>query len=320
MPVEFLDAFWAIENLATAEAMDDLLELAEKKNLRIDFGEDPSPADVAVKVWLQSPEILERKNTEQQALQRRSFKAYRAKSRQSAPISIKDFSQFQLQALGWELEQEFLKRYRGRGCRVTPYQEGDLAWFSIRHGEPFRRDGSLDNGRLGTVHYRPATFDLVIYSSERGSELRINAETKWLQELYQAAFGHFLFGDKEHFRVKPRNRLFVLQTQGREALRCDDIPGMKSVRLKEIHFRRPKILLRPEKWDAWDIFENLKARGKKPCIDPDFDLLLARFVVKLSESGKERSVTIEASNSVQYTQDEAGKIIENWLRSRGFMD
>ena len=51
-PVKLADALHHINEMSTADAMNDLLEAAEENELELDVGDDPTPADVALQIWL----------------------------------------------------------------------------------------------------------------------------------------------------------------------------------------------------------------------------------------------------------------------------
>jgi hypothetical protein len=57
-----------------------------------------------------------------------------------------------IQALEHELDEWFLEHKRGRGTRVFVYAKEDSCWFLVRHGDPFKREGSLDEGKPSSVY------------------------------------------------------------------------------------------------------------------------------------------------------------------------
>ena len=60
MPAGLLDALYHIEEMSTPEAMDDLLREAEERDLGLDPGDDCTPMDVAVGMWVKNRTLLER--------------------------------------------------------------------------------------------------------------------------------------------------------------------------------------------------------------------------------------------------------------------
>jgi len=75
-PKGLLDALYFVHEMATPEAMDILLQEAENNGISLDGGADPTAADVAVQVYLQDRDLLERKHAEQYLMKPRSFEYY----------------------------------------------------------------------------------------------------------------------------------------------------------------------------------------------------------------------------------------------------
>jgi hypothetical protein len=85
-----------------------------------------------------------------------------------------------------ELDEWFVEKKRGRGARVFVYAKDDGCWFLVRHGDPFRREGSLDEGKSGGVYYRPEKFDVLVYNPRLG-EICMNARSKGEKAKEEAA-------------------------------------------------------------------------------------------------------------------------------------
>ncbi len=66
--------------------------------------------------------------------------------------------------------------FEAAAAALFMFPEADETWFLVRHGQPFRREGSIVDGESESVFYRPEKFDVLVYSSA-ASELRINAGT-----------------------------------------------------------------------------------------------------------------------------------------------
>lgn len=65
LPEDLLCSLYLIEEMATDEGMDALLEAIRKGGLPAPAGEDLSPAEVALEVWLTDRKLLERCHAEQ---------------------------------------------------------------------------------------------------------------------------------------------------------------------------------------------------------------------------------------------------------------
>jgi hypothetical protein len=309
MPDLLLEALYFIHELSTDEAMDSFLEDTE---ILTAVGENPTPADVAVFVWLHNRETLEKKHAEASLLRPRSFDHFLAKKSDGADR----FDKEQLKALEAALDQWFLKRKRGRGCRVLDYPRDDEVWFLVRHGAPYRREGSLVEGESASVFYRPEKFDVLVYSATLG-ELRISAPTKSEKEIYRELLGLHLFGSSAHFPSCQKYTLEPLREDGQAALVCSDIEGLDWIKLIEIQYFWPGTVNEVEIRRSDDIFAALEAR--RAGIREKARIMRAKFKVKFTESRTPRVVTVRPPNVAQYTRDDDSELIEAWLSRRGFI-
>ena len=64
IPQAMVDALFFVHEMSDPEAMEGLLEMAGKRGVLLDLSEDPTPADVAIAVWLAAPRLLEEKHAE----------------------------------------------------------------------------------------------------------------------------------------------------------------------------------------------------------------------------------------------------------------
>ena len=223
MPHDLVEALYFIHEMATAEAMDILLTEAPLRDIAIADTPDQTPADVALQVWLQDRDLLERKHAEQQTLRHRSFEYYQTETR---PLPrFRGPAAGTLKALEGSLNDWFEAKRRGRGARVFAYSREDGVWFLVRHGEAFKREGSIDHGQSSSVFYRPEKHDVLVYDPKLG-ELRMHACSKGEREIYRAEFGRHLFGDERFFPGTAKYTLDPLRTQGLDSLTCVDIEGM----------------------------------------------------------------------------------------------
>ena len=314
-PKDLVDALFFVNEMSTAKCMDLLLEEAETKGLSLDGKPDPTAADVAVQVFLKDRRLLERKHAEQYLTRPRSFEYFQTEAR---PVpAFKQPSRETLTALEHDLDEWFEEKKRGRGSRVFVYPKGDSIWFLVRHGDPFRREGSLDGGQTSSVFYRPEKHDVLVYEPALG-ELRMNACNNGEKETYRRKFGRYLFGDEDFFPGTGKYTLEPLRTAGTASIVCTDIDGIDRVQLKEIQF-----LWRGAEWEieirkANDIFAALEANGRS--MPSRAHIIRASFQVKFTDAKSPRTVTIRPSNIAQYTRDSDADVVEDWLTKRGFIE
>ena len=314
-PKKLIDALYFVHEMSADECMDILLEEAESNGLSLDGKLDPTAADVAVQVFLQDRQLLERKHAEQYLTRPRVFEYFQTQAR---PIpTFKEPSWVTLLALEFDLDNWFEKKKRGRGSRVFVYPKGDSIWFLVRHGEPFRREGSLDGDQMSSVFYRPEKHDVLVYESAVG-ELRMNACNKGEKEIYRKEFGRHVFGNEDFFPGTGKYTLEPLRRDGAVSVVCTDVEGMDWVRLKEVQFLRGGAEREIEIRKAKDLFAALEATGRSmPATAP---ILRASFHVKFTDAKSPRIVTIRPSNIAQYTRDSDADVVEDWLQKRGFIE
>ena len=314
-PSELLNALFYVNEMSTAQSMDVLLEEAESNGVSLDGQPDPTPADVAVQVFLQDQGLLERKHAEQYLIRPRSFDSFKTDVR---PIpSFTQPSAKTLRALEHDLDDWFEKKKRGRGSRVFVYPKADSIWFLVRHGDPFRREGSLDGGNASSVFYRPEKNDVLVYDPVSG-KIRMHAGGKGEKELYRLAFGRHLFGNEDFFPGAGRYTLEPLRTAGSASIVCTDVDGMDSVRLKEIQLLWGGVEREIETRKADDLFAALEGRGRS--IPGSAPIIRARFQVKFADAKTARVVTIRTPNTAQYTRDSDADVVQDWLVKRGFIE
>jgi len=75
-PPRLIDALYFVSELATQDGMDDLLDELVTRDLHIEDGQEHTPIDVAIQVWLLDPDILQEKHAEQYLARPRSFEYF----------------------------------------------------------------------------------------------------------------------------------------------------------------------------------------------------------------------------------------------------
>jgi len=313
-PAELIDALFYVHEMSTPECMDALLLEVENNSISLDDNPDPTAADVAVQVYLQDKDILERKHAEQYLVKPRSFEYFQTELR---PIpAFKQPSTDVLAALEKDLDDWFEKKKRGRGSRVFIYQKTDSIWFLVRHGDPYKREGSLEGDQSSSVFYRPEKYDVLVYEPTIG-EIRMNACGKGEKDALRRLFGLRLFSDENFFPSTAKYTLKPLQTDGEASIVCTDVEGMEWVRLKELQFFWGGAEKEIEIRKANDVFSAYA--GRERTMPQKARIIRASFLVKFTDSKTARTITIRPSNIAQYTRDSDATIIETWLAKRGFI-
>lgn len=310
MPQGLVNALYFVHEAATKDTMERLIDDARSMGIHLDLSEESTPADLAVAVWLERPELLERKHAEQRFLRRRNYECFRARAGKR-----REPDNGSLGALETALGEWFAERRRSRWCRITVHQDGDRSWYLVRHGDPMTREPSIRDGQPEAAYYRPEKFDVVLYDADRG-ELWINADRKE-REVYRHQFAEHLFGDSDHFPPSKRYTLDPLRIDGRSALACADINGLKSVSLYEIRYLWPGEPSETEIRRADDLMAVYERRGRS--IPAKAILAGARFRVRFADSKTVRTVEVRPPSTANFTRDDDAPIVEEWLRRRGFV-
>lgn len=312
-PRSLLDALYRIDEMSTPEGAQELLQEADLRELRIEGDPDPSAADVAVQVYLQAPDLLERKHAEHLLTSRRSFDYFQSITKRRA---LKPPSASKLSALAEALDDWYERKKRGRVSRVLVFPKEDGIWFLVRHADTLNRAGAIEAGQSSSVVYRPEKHDVLVYDMGMG-ELRMNTCNAGERELFRREFGRHLFGSADFFPGASKYTLEPLRESGAASLVCTDVEGVDWVRLTEVRLFWGGPHKHVEIQQASDVFAMLDARKRE--LPKKARISQARFRVKFSDAKAPRSVTIRPSNIAQYTRDSDASVLEAWLLKRGFI-
>jgi hypothetical protein len=314
-PNDLIDALYYVDGMATREGMADLIEAAQAKGLALAVADESTPADVAVQVWLQDRDLLERVHSEQFLENPKSFEHYLTDDPETTPLAIPADDVHQ--QLENSLNDWFEKRKRGRTARVFIYPRDDQAWIMVRHGEPFKREASVVGVEPSSVAYRPLKHDVLVYTPAL-KELRANAQLKGERKLYREEFGRLLFGGRNYFSSGAKYTLEPLRYDGPNSLICTDVDGIEAITLKELHYHWGGPFAEYEIRKSSDLFAAMASHGqqipKKPALSR------AVFAVKFRGVKRARTVTIKPPITALYVRDNDSELIEVWLKLRGFLN
>lgn len=314
-PEPLFDALFFVDEISAPEVYEDLLELARSSDVPLADAPDLSCADLAVRIWLDNADALQRFHAERFAVRTKRFEYF-----PSASTAIPKFrlpADSVLQSLQDDLNVFFETQKKGRGTRVFVFHRDEIVWLLIRHGERIRREGALDGEKSSGIFYRPEKFDVVIYDPAL-CELAIHAETKGEKRAYCTLLGEHIFRNPGLFDVET-NAKFTLQPileLGARSLACADVDGIERVRLVELHWRHDIDQYFVEIQKAGDVFSALGEIGRS--IPRSVDLLKAVFKIKFTGSDRERRVAIKLPNAAVFERDSDSPLVHEWLARRGF--
>ncbi|MBI5866930.1 MAG: hypothetical protein HZB43_01340 [candidate division Zixibacteria bacterium] len=312
-PNELVEALYFVHEMATARMMDTLLAEVKRHHVSLRLGPKPTAADVALELWLCRPDLLQRKHAEQKLEKRRNFESFKgSRAPGNSPHRFSDHAQ--VSALQADLRAWFEKNLRGSWCKVIPYRDGLRTVYMVRHGDAMHREPSVAEDRPSVAIYRPELFDVLAYNAVP-DELWINAED-WIRDEYRRYFGLHLFGNEDYFPPSRRFTLEPLRRSGRASLVCIDVSGIERVHLIEIEYgwtgAFPETVIRKSP-DLFTIFE-----GGHP-IPGNATLTGAKFKIQFTDSKKWRTVRVEIPNKAVFQRDDDARLVEVWLRKRGFI-
>jgi len=314
LPVKLVDALWHMHEMATPLGMESLLAAAQAAGLALPL-DHLSPADIAARIWVENPDLVRRCHTEISVSRRRTFETFVPVT--GATLAWATPGPERLATLEAAVVAWYAANRRGPGARVLFFDHGDEVNFLVRHGGPYRREGSLDEGKPGCVRYRPMAHGMIVFD-RRTSELRINAGTKGECIAYRQLIGQHIFGRGDMFPADPkRYDLEPLRALGRRSLICSHIQGLASVRLVELTTHAGGLFHRRKVEKADDVL--LALEHAKESIPEDALLTAATFEVRFTDGRKPRPVTIRHGNKATYTRDTDAGLIEAFLRGGGFV-
>ncbi len=313
-PDSLAEALFYINEMSSPDGMEQLLEEVSKKNLALDFLPDSTPEDIAIQVWLADRYIIERKHAEQYLTQPKSFEYYHS----AVPRPPDPITQGTLDALAQDLDDWFVDKRRGRTSKVFAYPQEGETWFLIRHGDPYKREGGIEDGESTSVFYRPETFDVVIYNPIIG-EIRLHAGTKGIKALYLKQFGRHFFGADDFFPVSGQAKFTLepLRSNGVLSLVCSDIEGLEWVRLRELHIYWGGQFSEVEIRRASDLLAALASHNRP--IHAQARMVCAKFQIKFTYDKSPRTLTLRPPNIASFTRDSDSVLVEMWLAQRGFV-
>jgi len=267
------------------------------------------PGDVALRLWRQEPDIVERIFTKLRLHTRRSLRCYRPQGR----FKLKTATPAICKAMQADLSREFSDLLSSSACDITMFPEARGQAFLIRRGEPMKRLGVYDDcGRAQTKVIRPIRHDVAYVASETG-EMQVSGLGAALQELYRSVFSHHLFGGAA---VLQRSRCYTLEPirEGRECLNCIELPAIQSVRLRSLRLCRRadanRMIL------EGDVFKELDRLGSG--FLGDFELERAQFNLRLQ--GSRRALVIELTPGRDTVAgDGAAPLAQEWMQHRRFV-
>lgn len=310
-PDDLADALHHIAELADGEGVELLQEQMGDALDLSKLGEEPTPADIALRAWLLDRNAVEVVLGRQFLDRQKSFTSFLGPDLRGPKLP--KLTEATLDPLVRYLKAWYLQKKGSDFVRVLPYERGDATWFLVRHAMPPRREAVVKDGKPTSTVERPEKHDVVIYTPER-DELAIHAATKGEEKLYCEAFGLHLFREGRAFTDKGKYSLKPLVDDGVESLSVHDVEGIDSIvltRLQEV--LGPGVV---RTIAAPDVFAFYAAKGWSFPRAP----MSATFDVKFANVKKARKLTIRPKNVAKYNREGDKDLIDQWMTRRRFID
>lgn len=317
-PEELLDALFFIDEMSLPGYYDELMNKTSKAG--IDMGTLPQPTvgDLAVAIWLASPSLLESIHAEQFMVRAKKFDSFLTTCSSIPQFTLPAAAT--IQNLENDLNNWFETKKRGRGTKVFVFIRDEIAWFLVRHGEPYKREGTLKNGESSSIFYRPEKFDVLLYNPEIG-EFSIHTSTKGEKKAYCKFFGRHIFGSDSMFDIDnsgDKYTLDPLRIDGAASLLCTDVEGIDEIQLCEMQLRHDTNIYHIEIHKADDVFEALESQSR--CIPAGASLVKASFKITFTNSVRPRTVSVRPPNVAIFDRESDSLIVNTWLEKRGFIN
>ena len=311
IPPEVANALYAVHEVAVEENTELLEMLASSEQVPLE--PNSTLLELALSLWMTAPKALKWIHQHQSCERKRAFEYFSAEGDASADFSLNTEGIRQLEQ---SLSYYFKKKDWGHGCRINHRPQSNEHWFLVSHGERYKRQATWEEGRMGTIGFRPERYDLIIYDTLT-DELCVNAQTPTQREHYRKLFGFYLFGRENYFPGRSKYTLEPLLRDGAAALFTGDIPEIESVRLTELWYVIEDNVEEVRVHKAYDVFVAMKQHREG--IPDGARLLKATFKLRYTGQSRERTLTLKPSNVALYTRDGDGPILEKWLHRREFV-
>lgn len=276
--------------------------------------EEDTSADLALRLWLSNPSLVERLHSEALVYSCQRFDYFRPET--GSPGAFAQPPQTLLDQMASRLDDWFDRKKRGRGCRIYCYENSGIFRFLVLHGEPFARVPVFSEDDGSAIHFRPAKYDVLTYNPATG-EIGVNTQLKGLRQEYLNVFGEYLFGDEEHFPDSLKYTLEPIARNGAASVETGTFcEYFDSIRLVELHVALGGMFNAVDVYKADDVIADCASRHRAI---PATGLFKAKFSVKFAGEKRPRLITIQPPRTAKMTRESDSLVLENWLIQRGFI-
>ena len=319
LPGELCEALFAIDEMANEAGQERLQNAVVQSKAELKFEIESSHGDMAMQVWLASPELFAATHNAQRLRRLSAFEYFGTKltERKGKPFAAPGDEA--MEGLRADLDGWFVEHNRGHETTQISRQEIEGEWwFVIRHGDTFLRTAKVEKQKITFLHFRPAKDDVVVFSPGY-DELRIHAATKGERELYRREFGVRLRGDDKYFSERKSFTLEPLRVDGARALKWTGNGNVDRIVLREFEIVRGGGRHDVVIHKADDIFVSAEARGEKAFPDGG-ELVRAAFDVYFGGMKKPHKVQVRPPNILKLGRRCDAAVVQKWLSEKRFQE
>lgn len=302
-----------IDDMSAPSLYDRLQACAKKAKLEV--GEKDAGADLAVRLYLKAPKLIEQLRVEVASLRPRRVSRYLAMS-EAIPKPPRDLKR-RCTALQESLKKDFYKRQRGGGTRVHAFTEEHGFRLMIRRGDTLRSQAVIDEDEeTRRLILRPELYDVIRYDVRHG-DLLVNARAQADIRAYCRFIGLHLFGNGHLFDgIDPPRRysLDPIRDVGAAILTLGDFDAIEEVGLNTLELEHPALDHVGMRLGPDDVFTALQLVGGQ--IEASALLPRAKFTFKLAGEKRTRPVIVIPPITAIYEHDDAAEVIELFLERR----
>jgi len=307
---DFFNAFGLIGAVSVPSMNDRLREYILFQSYKDELKDTMSTADMALLIYMHSPEELDNIEKDTAVLKQRSFAMFAARR------DIHDLKVTQEHLT--EFERLMNAVLRGRHCGDTAGASlmqcgNDEIGIRIRRGDSYKRQGTIQGGKKSkTIGFQPEKYNRCILNLAT-REIRICApqSPQWLIPAICQNLGMALYNDFEAFSLPRVNDLERLKEIGREITYYRG-SGITDIKLVEMwHFATPTSHreIRERATDG-DLFLDWEKDG----VDITEFGKITHAAFRVCKGSIERTIALDIGNRSGYDYDEFGISVDEWVR------
>ncbi len=310
------DAMFIIDEMANDAGVSALVDALRGADPDFTKDKNVEAAVFVIERWLIDPMLVETTNARRYARANRSFRSFR---------TLLDLPEGTLDAAALarfrdEIAARLEPFYPRESVKLYQFPETDSKSirFIVRHGGPLVRAGIVkadDPGESDSTLFRREVFDVIVYDPEN-DEVRINSK-KRDADLYTRACGVYFVGNEDAFPDTDKYTLEPLIRNGERALACAHVSGLRKITLIELDVFLGGSLSESIVYRSDNLFQSQRLRDH--AFLAGRTVQAATFEIVFAHTKHSRTVNIQTPNKANFKRDNDGKLVEQWLRSAGFI-